>query len=82
MKNPRNCLVADISDRWKIGRKGQHGPHTVSFYLLKERRKLSSGVGVCCMKSRHSDFTSRSRFTHFLFLRDCALTRLENIHGV
>ena len=78
MKNPRNCLVAGISDRWKIGRKDRNGPHTVSFFLLNERQKLA----VYCMKHRHSDCTSRSRFTQFLFLRDCALTWLENLHHV
>jgi hypothetical protein len=54
-KNPRNCLVADTSDRWKIGRKDRHGLHTTrpAHPPPPQRRpkKLSlSGVGVCCVK--------------------------------
>jgi len=74
VENPRNCLVADISDS---GRKDRHGPHTVSLFLLKERRKMSvSGVGVCCMKNQHSDFTSRSllHIFFFSFLFFCAIS--------
>ena len=77
MKNPRNWLVGDISDRWKIGRKDRHGPHTVSFILSKERGKLSLyGVGAYCMKNRYSDCTTSLVLRSF-FLRDFTWTRLK-----
>ena len=49
MKNPRNCLVADISDRWTVGRKGRHGPTQCPFFFLKNAENFHCLVSVCAV---------------------------------
>jgi len=78
MKNPRNPLVADISDRWKIGRKDRHGPPQCPFFILKN-------AGNCrCLLYEKLALRLYKQVSHifFFFAGDYALTRLANLHDV
>jgi hypothetical protein len=79
MENPRNCLVTDISDRWKTGRKDRHGPpHSVLFSSWRTPKTIIVWCRCWCLLCEKSGLVSRT----FFLLRDCALTRLQNLQHV